>query len=125
MALHASRSRWDRFHSQYLSHVTYFCYKADIVIPKMAQIGVVLSTVGIMATFINLIVFPPLQRRVGTIAIYRGTIVLLVVLAALFPLITRIAATEVIHHPIEPGPLTRISVGALIIVKAISGMVFA
>ncbi|KAG9021960.1 hypothetical protein FRB95_001085, partial [Tulasnella sp. JGI-2019a] len=31
-----------------------------------SEIGVILSSVGILATFVNLVVFPPLQRRIGT-----------------------------------------------------------
>ncbi|KAG8944718.1 hypothetical protein FRC03_001951 [Tulasnella sp. 419] len=103
-----------------------------------AQIGVILSSIGILATLVNLFIFPPLQRNLGTIAIYRACFVIQAIIVALFPIIRVIATAE--HRakdsgiaapaPLNvilstPGPVTKMAVGIMVIFKSLGGMIFA
>lgn len=93
---------------------------------QTSQIGVILFSEGAFGTFINLVVFPPLQRRIGTLLVYRSSMQLNVVLVALFPAVSKIAELEGMSKLGGVSKLgTKIGVGLIIGVKCIAGMVFA
>ncbi|KAG8950189.1 hypothetical protein FRC03_012946 [Tulasnella sp. 419] len=99
-----------------------------------AEIGLALSWLGISGTFVNLIVFPPFQRKMGTITIYRACFVMQTIIVMLFPTIRLIAlaecgisepriADEVV--PSSPGMVTKATVGLMVLLKSFGGMIFA
>ncbi|KAG8887940.1 hypothetical protein FRB98_008698 [Tulasnella sp. 332] len=94
-----------------------------------AQIGVALSMLGVLATFMNLVVFPPLQRRMGTVPVYRLCMLMILLLVTLFPVVSRIAVLEQARDGSlslirAPGLFTKLGVSLMIVVKAVTGMVF-
>ncbi|KIO26876.1 hypothetical protein M407DRAFT_23822 [Tulasnella calospora MUT 4182] len=90
-----------------------------------SQIGVILSCVGVLATFINLVVFPPLQRRVGTVALYRAGMWLQVVRVILFPLVSKLAAWDAEATDGTRGLLTQAGIAAMVLTRCGGGVVFA
>ncbi|KAG8887941.1 hypothetical protein FRB98_008699 [Tulasnella sp. 332] len=94
-----------------------------------SEIGVILSAVGVLATFMNLIVFPPLQRRIGTVPVYQFCMIMIFILIALFPVVSRIAILEQAGQGPPsltkvPRLFTKLGVGLMVVTKAISWMVF-
>ncbi|KIO22466.1 hypothetical protein M407DRAFT_28044 [Tulasnella calospora MUT 4182] len=89
------------------------------------QIGIILSCVGVLATFTNLVVFPPLQRRVGTVALYRIGMRLQVVMVILFPLVSKLAVRDAEATGGSPGLLTEVGIAAMVLTKCVGGLVFA
>jgi len=59
------------------------------------EIGTVLAIGGILYTILAVIVFPPLQRKVGTTPIYRFGMLLQCVVVLLFPIVHAVAVWEV------------------------------
>ncbi|KAG8942938.1 hypothetical protein FRC03_002807 [Tulasnella sp. 419] len=103
-----------------------------------AQIGLTLSSIGILATLVNLFIFPPLQLNFGTVVVYRACFVIQAIIVGLFPIIRITALAE--HRaqesritgsgPFEavlsgPGPVTKVAVGIMVIFKSLGGMIFA
>lgn len=102
---------------------------------KNSEIGLVLAAHGVLATLFNIVAFPWLQKRVGTVSLYRTALVLYVLMVALFPIVSRMAAKEWLNHPEETSILfdaarsknyaARIGVGLMVLVKSSANMVFA
>ncbi|KAG8950368.1 hypothetical protein FRC04_007810 [Tulasnella sp. 424] len=90
-----------------------------------SQIGIILSCVGVLATFTNLVIFPPLQRRVGTVALYQAAMGLQVVMVTLFPLVSKLAVWDAEATGGKPGLATEAGIAAMIITKCGGGVVFA
>ncbi|KAG9047839.1 hypothetical protein FS837_001374 [Tulasnella sp. UAMH 9824] len=90
-----------------------------------SQIGIILSCFGVLATFINLVVFPPLQRRVGTVALYRAGMRLQVVMVVLFPIVSKLAAWDAEATGGTPGLRTEAGIAAMVLTKCIGDVVFA
>ncbi|KAG8902164.1 hypothetical protein FRB99_004801 [Tulasnella sp. 403] len=96
----------------------------------VSQMGVILSAVGVLATFVNLVVFPPLQRRYGTVPLYKIAMALQVFIVLLFPIVTRIAVWEASHkdafsHIGIPRLATKLGIAVIVLSRCFAGIVFA
>ncbi|KAG8975286.1 hypothetical protein FRC05_006229 [Tulasnella sp. 425] len=89
------------------------------------QIGIILSCVGMLSTFTNLVLFPPLQRRVGTVVVYRAAMCLQVVMVTLFPLVSKLAAWDAEATGGKPGLATKAGIAAMVITKCCGVVIFA
>lgn len=96
---------------------------------QTAQIGTILTILGISTTAVNLIIFPPLQIRAGTTPLYRASMMMYFVVIMLLPIIGRIATFERSSGDMpragSVGIATWIGVGALVVLRSFGGMVFA
>ena len=82
-----------------------------------AEIGTTLALSGILGTAISVVVFPPLERRVGTVVLYKFGMALQVVSVITFPL----------GHAIALAGGKRgsyMGAGIMLIVRCVAGMVF-
>jgi MFS family permease len=84
---------------------------------SVQEIGSILAVGGIISTFLNIVVFPPLQRRIGTLPIYRFAMAMFPFLIILFPTIHFIATSS--NHE-----LTKYCVLFMIVFRSIAGLVF-
>ncbi|KAH7337117.1 major facilitator superfamily domain-containing protein [Rhizoctonia solani] len=82
-----------------------------------AEIGATLALSGLFGTAITIVVFPPLERRVGALYLYRFTMVMQLVNVLIFPLGHALTFTGG-----KSGAY--LSVGAMLVVRCIGGMVF-
>lgn len=99
-------------------------------VSQTAQIGVILSCLGFLGTFVNLAIFPPLERRIGAARVYRLGMAGNVLMVSMFPLIHAIALAERNEGSLglmrdSPGLFTKMAVAVLIVVKCNASMVFA
>ncbi|CAE6416381.1 unnamed protein product [Rhizoctonia solani] len=84
---------------------------------QSAEIGATLALSGLFGTAITIVVFPPLERRVGALFLYRFSMVMQLLNSLLFPLghVFAIAGGKNGAY---------LGVGAMLVVRCIGGMVF-
>ncbi|EUC63293.1 MFS general substrate transporter [Rhizoctonia solani AG-3 Rhs1AP] len=82
-----------------------------------AEIGATLALFGLLGTVVTIIVFPPLERRLGALFLYRFSMVMQVLTSLLFPLG---------HVFVLVGGRNGayLGVGAMLVVRCMGGMVF-
>ncbi|CAE6427595.1 unnamed protein product [Rhizoctonia solani] len=82
-----------------------------------AEIGVTLAVSGLFGTVVTILIFPPLERRLGALFLYRFSMVMQVLNSLLFPLghAVTLAAGRTGAY---------LGVSAMLIVRCIGGMIF-
>ncbi len=104
---------------------------ADVcVILQTADIGTALSLYGILGVAIPLLVFPPMQRRLGTVISLRITLAGYVLIALGGPIVTWLANSKTIVDDkgvahTERLPAVWAGVVILVVLKAASNMAFS
>ncbi len=82
------------------------------------QTGIILSLNGLGGALVQLLLFPPLQKRFGTLWVYRWSMVAFPVSIVMLPMANAIARTQ-------PGPLVWTALLVSTAIRVMGGMAFA
>jgi hypothetical protein len=83
-----------------------------------SDIGLALSVQGLAGCLLQLIAYPPLQRRLGTLRLFRLTVILYPLVFALAPLLNAVAVKG-------DRPALLASLGALLVLAATANLCFS